>query len=137
MQGVLGIVLALGLGFALGGPLNAFALLGTIATIVIVVIYILTNLSNPVFYLREHRDELNPFLNVVIPILGILIFFPVLLAAFGLDFGGLGIAALAYPANLAVWAVLGWLVLGVVLFAYLSVRAPERIKGTATTFIEG
>jgi len=41
---------------------------------------------------REHRDELNPLLNIVVPILGILIFIPVLLAAFGIDFGGLGIS---------------------------------------------
>jgi len=137
VQGALGIVLALVLGFALGGPLNAFALLGTIATIIIVFIYILTNLSNIVFYLREHRDELNPLLNLVVPVLGILIFIPVLLAAFGIDFGGLGISGLTYPANLAPWAVIAWLVLGVLLFIYLAMRAPERIQATAETFIEG
>jgi amino acid transporter len=137
VQGALGIVVALGLGFALGGPLNAFALLGTIATIIIVFIYILTNLSNIVFYLREHRDELNPLLNIVVPVLGILIFIPVLLAAFGIDFGGLGISALTYPANLAGWAVIVWLVLGVLLFIYLAMRSPERIQATAETFIDG
>src|ERR1700680_2499217 len=41
VQGALGIAVALVLGFALGGPLLAFALLGTIATLIIVVIYIL------------------------------------------------------------------------------------------------
>ena len=136
-QGAFGIAIALVLGFALGGPLNAFALLGTVATVIIVLIYILTNLSNIVFYLGEQRAELNPFLNIVVPILGILIFIPVLLAAFGIDFGGLGISSLTYPANLAPWVVLVWLALGVVLFAYLSVRSPERIRETATTFIEG
>ena len=35
------------------------------------------------------------------------------------------------------WVVLVWLGLGVVLFIYLSVRSPERIRETATTFIEG
>jgi amino acid transporter len=137
VQGALGIAIALILGFALGGPLNAFALLGTIATLIIVFIYILTNLSNIVFYAREHRDELNPLLNVVVPILGILIFIPILLAAFGVDFGGLGIAGLAYPANSAPLAVVVWIVLGVLLFAFLSVRDPARIKATAETFIEG
>jgi amino acid transporter len=137
VQGALGIVLALGLGFALGGPLNAFALLGTVATIVIVFIYILTNVSNIVFYLREHRDQFNLLLNFLVPVLGILIFIPVLLAAFGKDFGGLGISALTYPANLAPWVVIGWLVLGILLFIYLLVRSPERIQETATTFLEG
>jgi len=137
VQGVLGLAVALILGFALGGPLNAFALLGTVATLVIVGIYILTNLSNLVFFWREHRAELSPILNVVVPILGTLIFIPVLLAAFGIDFGGLGITALTAPANAAPWIVLAWLVFGVVVFVFYSVRAPGRIEETARTFIEG
>src|SRR5438105_7670417 len=137
VQGALGVAVALVLGFALGGPLLAFALLGTVATLIIVVIYILTNLSNLVFYMREHRDELNPILNVAVPILGTLIFIPVLLAAFGIDFAGLGITALAAPANAAPWVVVAWIVLGVVVFALYRVRFPGRIEETAKVFIEG
>jgi len=137
VQGALGIAVALILGFALNGPLNAFALLGTVATLIIVMIYILTNLSNIVFYMREQRDELNPLLNVVIPLLGILIFIPVLIAAFGIDFGGLGIASLTAPANAAPWIVLAWLAIGVVVYFYVNSRSPGRIQETATTFIEG
>jgi len=136
VQGALGIALALILGFALGGPLNAFALLGTIATLVIVIIYILTNLSNIVFYMREHRDELNPIWNVVVPVLGIVIFIPVLLASFGINFFGLGIVGLVAPASYAPWVVLAWLVLGAVLYFYLSARSPGAIRETATTFVE-
>jgi amino acid transporter len=137
VQGALGIAVAVILGLALGGPLNAFAVLGTIATLIIVIIYILTNLSSMVFYLREHRDELNPLLHIVVPVLGIAIFIPVLLAAFGIDFGGLGIAGLTAPANAAPWVVLAWIVFGLVVFVLLSMRAPGRIQETATTFIEG
>jgi amino acid transporter len=136
VQGALGIALALVLGFALGGPLLAFFLLGTIATLVIVLIYILTNVSNLVFFVREHRDELNPIWNVFVPIVGTVIFIPVLLAAFGIDFGGLGIVPLGPPANAAPWIVLAWLVLGAVLYAFLSSRAPGRIQELAKTFIE-
>jgi amino acid transporter len=137
VQGALGIAVAVILGFVLNGPLNAFALLGTIATLIIVLIYILTNLSNLVFYVREQRSELNPILNVVVPILGTLIFIPVLLAAFGIDFGGLGITALTAPANAAPWIVLAWLVFGAIVFVLLLMRSPDRIQETATTFIEG
>jgi amino acid transporter len=136
IQGALGIAIALILGFALNGPLNAFALLGTIATIIIVFIYILTNLSNLVFYMREHRDELNPVLNVAVPIVGILIFIPVLLAAFGIDFGGLGIAGLTAPANAAPWVVIAWLVFGIVVFVLYALRSPGKIEETAKLFIE-
>src|SRR5467141_3473681 len=137
VQGALGIAVALILGFALSSPLNAFALLGTIATLVIVIIYILTNLSNIVFYTREHRDEMNPLLNIVVPVLGTLIFIPVLIAAFGIDFGGLGIAGLTSPANFAPWVVLVWLAIGVVVFLYMNSRSPAAIQETAATFIEG
>src|SRR5438477_2725835 len=136
VQGALGIVIAVVLGFALQGPLNAFALLGTIATLVVVMIYILTNLSNIVFYMREHRDELNPLWNLIVPVLGILIFIPVLIAAFGIDFGGLGITSLTAPANAAPWVVLAWLCLGAILYVYLSMRSPAAIQETATTFVE-
>jgi hypothetical protein len=46
VQAIGGIVLAVALGWATGSPLNAFALLGTVATTIVVAIYILTNLSN-------------------------------------------------------------------------------------------
>src|SRR6202165_1827963 len=90
VQAAGGIVLAVVLGLVTGGPLNAFALLGTVATIVVVTIYILTNISNLVFYLRERRDEFNPVLNGVVPVVGSLIFLPALVAALGIDFLGLG-----------------------------------------------
>jgi amino acid transporter len=136
LQGALGIAVAIILGFALGGPLLAFALLGTIATLIIVLIYILTNVSNLVFFWREHRDELNWIWNFVVPIVGTVIFIPVLLAAFGIEFLGLGITPLSAPANAAPWIVLVWLLLGAIVFGYLSSRSPGRIQETATTFLE-
>ena len=136
VQGATGIAIAVILGFALSSPLNAFALLGTMVTLIVVVIYILTNLSNLVFYWRERREELNPIWNVVVPVLGVLIFIPVLLASFGVDFGGLGIVGLTAPANAAPWIDLVWLLLGVVLYVYLSSRAPAALKETATIFVE-
>jgi amino acid transporter len=142
VQGVIGIVVAVGLGLALynvgstPSPLNAFALLGTIATLIVVCIYILTNLANIVFYMRERRSELNILWNVIVPVLGILIFIPVLVAAFGIDFGGLGISPLTPPANAAPWIVIAWLLIGVIVYFYLNARSPASIKETASTFIE-
>ena len=142
VQGALGIAIALILGFALynvgpaPSPLNAFALLGTVATLIIVGIYILTNLANIVFYWREQRSELNVLWNVIVPVLGVAIFIPVLVASFGIDFLGLGIVPLAPPASAAPWIVLAWLVIGAVLFGYLASRSPAKIKETERTFIE-
>jgi amino acid transporter len=136
VQGALGIAVALILGFALGSPLNAFALIGTVVTVVVVFIYILTNLSSMVFYLREHRDELNPFLHIVVPVLGIAIFIPVLLAVFGVDFGGLGIAPLTSPANAAPWVVIAWFAVGLVVFLLVWTRAPTKIQELEKTFLD-
>ncbi|HET7338267.1 MAG TPA: APC family permease [Candidatus Dormibacteraeota bacterium] len=142
VQGALGLVIAIGLGFALyntgssGTPLNAFALLGTVATLVIVCIYILTNVANVVFYLRHQRDEFNVVWNLIVPVVGTLIFIPVLVASFGIDFGGLGIVGLTPPASAAPAVVGVWMLIGVVLYFYLASRSPAAIRETATTFIE-
>src|SRR5439155_792603 len=85
VQAAGGIILAVALGTIAGGPLPAFALLGTMAGVVVVVIYILTNLSNLVYYLREQRGEFNILWNGLVPIAGTLIFLPALAAALGID----------------------------------------------------
>lgn len=136
VQAVGGIVLAVLLGWVAGGPLPAFALLGTIAGIIVVVIYILTNLSNLVFYLRERRDEFNPLWNGVVPILGSLIFLPALAASLGIDFANLGIGALSPPSNLAPIVIGIWMVLGVVALIYFAARNPGRIADTGRVFLD-
>ena len=136
LQGALGIGLALVLGVVTGGPISAFALLATMATIAIVCIYILTNLTNVVYYLREHRDEFNPLWNLVVPVLGILIFLPALLAALGIDFAGLGIAALTPPSNVAPLIIGAWMLIGLGLLVYFRARRPDRIEKTAHLFLQ-
>ena len=136
VQAIGGIVLAVALGWATGGPINAFALLGTMATIVLVTIYILTNLSNLVFYLRERRSEFNLLLNGIVPIVGSLIFLPALIAAFGLDPFKLGILPLVPPSNLAPIIIGIWMVAGIALLIYFAVRQPARITDTGRVFVE-
>jgi amino acid transporter len=136
VQAAGGIVLAVALGWATGGPLNAFALLGTVATIIVVAIYILTNLSNLVFYWRERRPEFNPFLNGIVPIVGSVIFLPALVAAFGIDFLDLGITALTPPANLAPIIIGIWMVAGLMLMVYFITRDPGRITETGRVFLD-
>ena len=142
IQGVLGIGVALILGLALYNagpsptPLNAFALLGTIATLIIVFIYILTNLANVAYYWRFQRAQMNIVWNLIVPVAGILIFVPVLLASFGVDFAGLGIVGLSPPASAAPAVVLVWMLIGVLLYFFVSSRSPDSIQETANTFSE-
>ncbi|MDQ6709941.1 MAG: APC family permease [Candidatus Dormibacteraeota bacterium] len=136
VQALGGIVLALALGALTGGPLPAFALLGTIAGIIVVVIYILTNLSNLMFYLRERRDEFNILWNGIVPVVGSLIFLPALAAALGIDFANLGIGALSPPSNLAPIVIGIWMLAGVVALIYFAVRNPSRIADTGRVFLD-
>jgi amino acid transporter len=136
VQALGGIILAVGLGLAAGGALPAFALLGTVATIIVVTIYILTNLSNLVFYLRDKRDEFNIFWNGIVPIVGSLIFLPALVAAFGIDFAGMGITPLAAPTNLAPLIIGVWMVVGIALLIYFASRQPDRIAQTGRVFLD-
>jgi len=136
VQAAGGIVLALLLGWIAGGPLPAFALLGTIAGIIVIVIYILTNLSNLVFYLRERRGEFNVLWNGIVPIVGSLIFLPALAAALGIDFGNLGIGALSPPSNLAPIVIGIWMLAGLVALIYFAARNPARISETGRVFLD-
>jgi amino acid transporter len=138
-QAIGGVIVAIALGWYFGSqaPLNAYALLGTIVTIFLIAIYILTNLSSMSFYWRERHDEFSWFLHFVIPIVGTLIFIPVLVASAGIDFAGLGITGLTYPASLAIPVVIIWMVIGVALLVYFRMRAPERIDQTAKLYISG
>lgn len=134
----IGIALAyaLILGFLLGGPLNALVLQGTISTILIIAIYICTGVSCIVFYVRRRRHQINPLLHVLVPLVSSLVFIPVLAAAFGINFMGLGIAPLEAPANAAPYVVYAWMALGVLVLAYFAVRDPARIARTGAVFTE-
>jgi amino acid transporter len=136
VQAAFAISYALILGFALGDPLKALVLQGTISTLLIVGIYICTGVSCAVFYLREHRSEFNPILHLLVPLTASAVFIPVLLAAFGVDFAGLGIQPLASPANFAPYVVYAWMALGVVVLIYFSITDRSRIAATRHVFVE-
>lgn len=137
VQMVLAIGYALGVGFAFGDPLKALVFQGTISTIVIVAIYMATGLSCIAYYLRERRSEFNPLLHGLIPFATFILFIPVLLAALGVDFAGLGITSLAWPANEAPYVIYGWLALGVLVLIYFLVTDRSRIARTGLVFEEG
>jgi len=135
VQGALGIAIAVVLGFVLSSPLNAFALLGTMVTLIVS-----SSTSSPPeqprLLLARTPRRVEPDLERDGACAGIVIFIPVLLASFGIDFAGLGIVSLTAPANAAPWIDLAWLVLGAALYLYLSARSPAALKETATIFVE-
>jgi amino acid transporter len=136
VQFVLAVVAALWLGNQFT-PLEAFALIATIVTTVVVLIYILVNLACIVFYLRERRSEFNLLLHGVVPVLGILAFIPAWFTALGIGKGVFNwVSPLPYPLNRAGLVVAVWFVIGVIVLIWLNARHPERIRETGRVFLE-
>ena len=133
-QFVVGIGASLILGFAFD-PFPAFILIATLATAVVILIYIAVNLSCMVLYARDHRDEFSVFKHAIVPVVGILFFIPGWLTAMGIKAFSF-VAPLSGPAAKVGVVVVVWYVIGVVYLVYLSSRAPERVRDTAKVFIE-
>ncbi len=68
--GVWGISHAVGVGTGSMNPVGLYAECSTMGTIVILAVYLLTNLSLPVFMLRRHRAMFSPLRHIVVPALG-------------------------------------------------------------------
>ncbi len=133
-QLLVGIGVALGLGFSFQ-PLPAFILIATMATAVVVLIYIALNLASIVFHLRERRSEFNLFTHGVVPVVGILFFVPGWLTAVGIHAFSF-IAHLTGPASRVGIVVGAWYLIGVIYLIYLYSRAPQRVRDTGRIFIE-
>jgi len=136
-QAVVTLAIMLGLGFGLGSPITAFAFIGTIITILFVVVYGIVCVACVAYFLTQRRDVFNPFLHLVLPVLGVLFMIPVLIASFGIDFGNLGIAPLTGDPRWAPVAAGAWLLLGGVLLIAIHRRNPDRLTGMRQLFTEG
>lgn len=68
--GVWGISHVLGVGTGSMNPVGLYAECSTMGTIVILVVYLLTSLSLPVFMWRRHRAMFSPVRHLVVPFLG-------------------------------------------------------------------
>lgn len=124
---IVGVVFTLWPGFVYG-PTLAFALLGTIITILILVVYMATCLSVPFFYLREQREHFNVARHIILPAIPFIILIFPILAQF--------IPAPQAPLNLAGPLCAAWFVLGLIVVAVLSLRAPESLAAGSKIYIE-
>jgi amino acid transporter len=135
-QLVVGLVVSLWLGQKFG-PLTAFGLIATIDTTIIILIYMLVNLSCLVYYLRERRGEFNPLLHALVPVVGILAFVPAFFTALGIGKSVFKfVSVLPYPLNRSGLVVAIWFVLGVLYLAWLLAARPERVRETGRVFLE-
>jgi len=120
--------ITLGLGLAYN-PVNAFAMTGTGIVIVLVAIYILMNAACIGYFAasRTRRGRSwNPFLHLVVPVLGIATFVPAWLTSAGIKVFSL-VVPLAPPSSYMGPGVDGFMVAGVIYLGYLYAKHPQRI----------
>jgi len=67
---VWGVSHIVGVGTGSMDPVGLYAECSTMGTIVILAVYLLTNLALPVFMVRRHRPMFSPFRHLVVPVLG-------------------------------------------------------------------
>ncbi|GAC1656056.1 MAG: APC family permease [Ktedonobacteraceae bacterium] len=104
------------------GTTAAFAFVGIVITIPIILVYIATCISVPFFYRREHPTEFNVLRHLIVPIVPILVLgaviysqvVPLLVPPYQ-----------AAPLSYAVPICIAWFVLGLIIVILLRVRAPR------------
>jgi len=122
-----GVVIALLLGWK-WGPLLAFATIATAITVVVIILYIAVCLGSIVYYLRERRNEFNPFLHLLFPLLGAAAFaFPLYYQFKDWPDNPLGYGN---------WIAIGWIIAGIVLTAVLALARPGALEGADRIFVE-
>jgi len=100
---VIGLVSGILLGIFLT-PINAFAFLGTLDALFVILIYILVNIACLRFFWRKRREHFNWFRNGLFPVLSTLITIGIFIAAIASPGSG---ALAAMPFVVGIWLVLG------------------------------
>lgn len=128
------IAVSLGLGFGYD-PVTAFSVVGTGIVILLVAIYVVTNVTCVAYFLRRRRAELNVVLHIVVPVLGVLAFVPAWLTAAGLPVFSF-VTTLTPPISYAGPAVAIWMALGIVYLLWLYRRHPRRVADVARVHLD-
>ncbi len=125
---IIAIIFSLWPGFVYG-PAQAFALLGAIITVPILLVYMATCVSVPFFYQREHRDEFSIWRHVVVPVIPFVFLLVVLYFQF--------VPLPAAPLNLVGPICAAWLVLGLIIVVLLGLRNPDALLAGRAIYADG
>ena len=104
------------------GTTTAFAFVGTVITIPIILVYIATCISVPFFYRREHPAEFNVLRHVILPIIPILVLAAVIYSQV------VPLLIPPYqpaPLSYAVPICIAWFIIGLIIVLLLRTRAPR------------
>jgi amino acid transporter len=136
VQGVLGIVLAVGLGLLFtnqknGGPLTTYIWIGYALGLLFAGMYIAVNLATIGFYWRDRRAEFNVVKHVVVPVVGVALLIPAFLGVLGgltIPFLDIKLDPLVQPFDIVPPLVAAWMIAGIVIGVVLYVRGPAKLQ---------
>ena len=129
---VVTLVLVIWLARSTYDPFTYFAFMATTASLGILATYILISLGGMRFFWREQRAggaRFNVVLDVVLPVAAV--------AICGLTIYYSIEPVPPHPIDLAPWVALSWLVIGLIVLAFIHLRAPERIPQFGMALGEG
>jgi amino acid transporter len=135
LQGVLGIVLSVGLGLLFanqttGGPLTTYVWIGYGLGLLFAGMYVAVNIAAMGFYLGERRDEFNVVKHVIVPIVGVVLLIPAFLGVLGgltIPILDIKLDPLKPPYDVVPPLVAIWMVAGIVVYLILRMRAAATI----------
>jgi amino acid transporter len=111
------------------GPLTGFSMIATMAVPVVILVYMIVSIGCIRHYMGPARDQLNPFLHVVMPIVGMVLFFFPLYYQFVKQ-------PPDYPVRAANWVALAWAVAGVLLTLWVTRSHPERLRDMEHVYVD-
>jgi len=110
------IVLSLVAAAVFKGAFEAFVFFLTMLTISFVTLYAILCVACPIYYWRRARADFNVLLHVVFPIIGLLVLLPTLYYS---------VQGLETPANLAIPALVVWMLIGGGVLIWLKTRRAD------------
>ncbi len=106
------------------GAGQIFGFLGTIATLAVIVLYVMANIALTAFVRREHPADFNILRHAVVPLVGTLLLIPVLFVTVW--------PVPAYPLNLTPYIFIVIMIAGFVVMQFIVARRPAALaEGSA------
>jgi amino acid transporter len=109
------------------GAGQIFGFLGTIATLAVIVLYILANFALTAFVRREHPADFSIWRHAIVPIVGTLLLLPVMFVTVW--------PIPAYPFNLTPYIFIALMLIGLVVMLVLIARRPEALNQESSMLI--